>query len=56
MKVICTIVFNVRFCRKYYLYIFDCICVSQGPVINIAMGERGGGGECEKPPILYFFS
>ena len=44
IKGICTIDFKVRFCRKYWLYISDCICISQGPVINIGIGRKGRGG------------
>ena len=52
IKGICTIVFNVRFCRKYYLYIHPIIRIIVRDRILI-LGEGGAVGE--KPQTLYFF-
>ena len=53
MKVICTIVFNVRLCRKYYLYIFHCMFSVRDRLLILEWGRGGAVGE--KPLALYFF-
>ena len=55
MKVICTIVFNVRLCRKYWLYISDCTYVLVRDRLLILEWAGGGWTVGEKPPTLYFF-